>query len=234
MIVELASTLEKVTLEQLRTLRAVAETESFSGAARSLGKVQSAVSQAMDRLERELGLRLFDRSARSVRLTQAGRSVATAAMRVAREAESLAELANSLAVGVETKLAIVVDSIVPVPALVSFAREFEQTNPRVALSLYTETLSAVTHLVRTKQAAFGIAGPAADATGLERARVGEAKSRHGTGCDGERQRRANVAILSRFGSGSGHFVTFSLLRVWTVVVSESETENNSAKLGFGH
>ena len=64
--------LEGVTIEQLRTLRAVAEAGSFSAAARKLGRVQAAVSQSIERLESQLGLRLFDRSGRVPRLTQHG------------------------------------------------------------------------------------------------------------------------------------------------------------------
>src|SRR4029079_11170350 len=56
--------LEGVTIEQLRTLRAVAEEGSFTAAARKLGRVQAAVSQAIDRLEAQLGLRVFDRTGR--------------------------------------------------------------------------------------------------------------------------------------------------------------------------
>jgi len=167
--------LEGVTLEQLRTLRAVAREQSFSAAARSFGKVQSAVSQSMERLERQLGVRLFDRSAKSVRLTQAGTVVAAAADRVCEEAGALGELAASLRAGAETKLAIVVDSLVPTGALVSFAREFEGEHPGVELTLLTETLSAVTALVRAKGASFGIAAAAADFEGLERSHVGEVR-----------------------------------------------------------
>ncbi len=70
--------LEGVTIEQLRTLLAVAEEGSFSAAARKLGRVQAAVSQSIDRLEAQLGLRLFDRTARIPSLTQHGRSIIAA------------------------------------------------------------------------------------------------------------------------------------------------------------
>jgi hypothetical protein len=43
--------LEGVTIEQLRTFRAVVEAGSFSAAARKLGRVQAAVSQSIDRLD---------------------------------------------------------------------------------------------------------------------------------------------------------------------------------------
>ncbi|MGH7295415.1 MAG: helix-turn-helix domain-containing protein, partial [Polyangiaceae bacterium] len=77
--------IEGVTIEQLRTLRAVAETGSFTAAARKLGRVPAAVSQSIDRLETQLGLRLFDRSGRSPRLTRHGEAVAAAAAGVQGE-----------------------------------------------------------------------------------------------------------------------------------------------------
>ncbi len=54
-------------------LAAVVEAGSFVRAARALGLTQSGVSRAVARLEAQLGVRLFDRNARSVVLTDEGR-----------------------------------------------------------------------------------------------------------------------------------------------------------------
>ena len=56
--------LDNLTLDQMRVLIAVAEEGSFSAAARRLGRVQSAVSQAIQTLEENLRLTLFDRWAK--------------------------------------------------------------------------------------------------------------------------------------------------------------------------
>jgi DNA-binding transcriptional LysR family regulator len=70
---------------KLEAFRAVAQHGGFSAAARSLGKTQSAVSQAVLALERELGQPLFARRARRVTPTQAGSVLLEHAERAAAE-----------------------------------------------------------------------------------------------------------------------------------------------------
>src|SRR5207244_5878429 len=80
-------------VKRLRVLREVAHQGSFSGAAEALSYTQSAVSQQIAALEREAGSRLVERSARGVRLTDAGRVlVAHADVILARLADAEDEL----------------------------------------------------------------------------------------------------------------------------------------------
>jgi DNA-binding transcriptional LysR family regulator len=62
-------------VRRLRVLREVATHGSFSAAAEALSYTQSAVSQQIAALEREAGSRLVERSARGVKLTDAGRAL---------------------------------------------------------------------------------------------------------------------------------------------------------------
>ena len=80
-------------VKRLKVLREVAARGSFSAAADALAYTQSAVSQQIAALEREAGTRLVERSARGVRLTDAGRAlVRHADVILARLADAEAEL----------------------------------------------------------------------------------------------------------------------------------------------
>ena len=80
-------------VRRMRVLREVALRGSFSAAAESLSFTQSAISQQIAALEREAGAMLVERSARGVRLTEAGEAVVRHAEGIlARLAEAEAEL----------------------------------------------------------------------------------------------------------------------------------------------
>lgn len=161
-----ARSVELLSFEQLRTLLAVADEGSFTAAARRLGHVQAAVSQAMQRLEGQLGLRLFDRSGRVPRLTARGEAVVSAARKVHAELAQLESFVAELSDGREPELAIAVDSMFPPEALIAFAREISESHPKVFLTIHTETLAGAASLVRQKRAAVGIAGSDGDMSEL--------------------------------------------------------------------
>ena len=76
-------------LRQLRYLDAVARRRSFTKAARDLHVAQSALSQQVGRLERELGVELLRRTTRRVEVTEAGELVLARARRALAEAEGV-------------------------------------------------------------------------------------------------------------------------------------------------
>jgi DNA-binding transcriptional LysR family regulator len=65
----------------------VAETHSFSEGARKLGKSKSLISRQVAALETELGVRLFQRTTRSITLTEAGRGFFERATRILSDVE---------------------------------------------------------------------------------------------------------------------------------------------------
>lgn len=72
---------------------AVAEAESFSGAARSLGLSPPAVTRAITALEERLNVKLLNRTTRSVRVTEAGHTYLDAVRRILGEIDAADETA---------------------------------------------------------------------------------------------------------------------------------------------
>jgi DNA-binding transcriptional LysR family regulator len=85
-----------VELRQLNHFVAVAEERSFTKAARRLSYVQSALSVSIQLLERELGVRLFERTTHRVALTDAGEALLPCARETLASVEQTLETAAAL------------------------------------------------------------------------------------------------------------------------------------------
>ena len=83
-------------LRQLGHFVAIAEDGSFTKAARRLNYVQSALSVSVQALERELNVRLFDRTTHRVTLTGAGEALLPAALRTLAAAEETLDIAAAV------------------------------------------------------------------------------------------------------------------------------------------
>ncbi|WFU25168.1 LysR family transcriptional regulator [Bradyrhizobium sp. CB1717] len=86
-----------VTLRQLRAFTGVYRTRSITRAARELGITQSAASLLIQQLESQLGVKLFDRSTRSVQPTLAADEAFHAAERMLSDAQGLSRRMRDLA-----------------------------------------------------------------------------------------------------------------------------------------
>jgi DNA-binding transcriptional LysR family regulator len=147
------------TLDQLQVLAAVAESGSFSAAARRLHRAQSVVSYTIANLEAQLGLQLFDRAERRPTLTEAGRAMLGDARRVGRAMDELRARAAGLTAGLEAEVGLVVDVMFPPARLTATLKAFAREFPTVTLRLGIETLGAVVQLVLERAYGLGISGP---------------------------------------------------------------------------
>src|SRR6478672_6563104 len=125
--------LDGVTLDQLRTFIAAAEEGSFSAAGRKLKRAQSVVSQTLANLELQLGVKLFDRSARYPRLTDGGRALLQEARGVADGIDSFKARAQTMREGLEPELSVVIDAMYPMSALTNAVGSFRIKYPNTQL-----------------------------------------------------------------------------------------------------
>ena len=111
---------------------AVAEACSFSVAAKRVGRTQSTVSAQVARLEDDLGVRLFDRTTRSVRITEDGQRLLHDARRFLRlEAQIIDRFAAAPLDGTVRLGAS--DDLASGHALAALAARFCRAHPRIRL-----------------------------------------------------------------------------------------------------
>jgi DNA-binding transcriptional LysR family regulator len=151
--------IDRLTLDQLRVLVAVAETGSFSAAGRRLGRVQSAISQSVQSLEAITGIALFDRSAKIPVLTEAGRVLLADARHLLLGAETLKARAQSIAFEVEPELSFAVDAVLPNVALMPSLKGLSELFPHLPVTLFTEGLGGAEQRLREGTARFAIYPP---------------------------------------------------------------------------
>jgi DNA-binding transcriptional LysR family regulator len=149
--------LDGVSLDQLRTFIAVVDEKSFSAAGRHLRRAQSVVSQTLANLEGQLGVKLFDRSARLPVLTDQGRALLADARAVTGDVDVLKARAKKLAGGLEPELSLAVDVMFPPALLTDAVAAFQQEFPSTLLNFEVES-SAVVEPVFDGRCVVGLVG----------------------------------------------------------------------------
>jgi len=123
-------------LRHLRYFVGVAEELHFARAAARLGISQPPLSQQIGQLEAELGVRLFDRTSRSVQLTSAGEAFLPAARATLEQAERAINIAHRAARGELGELNLGFNASAPfVPMIARSVFAFRQAYPDVKLNL---------------------------------------------------------------------------------------------------
>jgi DNA-binding transcriptional LysR family regulator len=159
-------------LRHLRYFVAVAEELHFRRAAERLHVAQPAVSEQIRKLEEELGVRLFDRTQRSVSLTDSGNAMLEEARRVLHQADVAQAAARNARDHATMRLRIgyLPDSL---PRTVSRAMQvLVASAPSVQISLETGTAVRLTADVRAGRLDAVVVGLPAPVNGLRATPVG--------------------------------------------------------------
>lgn len=143
-------------LRHLRYFTAVAELENVSRAAVRLHVSQPALSRQIRDLEEELGFDLFERSAKSVRITEAGRVFLQGAREVQRTLAGVIATARAAAVGDAEELHVGYAPTLTARMLPPALRTFQNRMPRVRVKLHDLSTQEMLTGVREGKLALAI------------------------------------------------------------------------------
>ncbi|CAI6034101.1 LysR family transcriptional regulator [Cohnella sp. JJ-181] len=152
-------------LLQLQYFLAVARAEHVTEAARALHVTQSSLSKTIQRLEEDLGVPLFDRIGRRLRLSESGDRFLRRAERALFELEQGRQELNDLSGPVRGTLELAVNTASMLPQIL---REFRKKQPLIHFHvqmLATQEMSA--HL-RRGEVDYGLSSPPLEGDDIER------------------------------------------------------------------
>jgi LysR family transcriptional regulator, cyn operon transcriptional activator len=143
-------------LFQLRSFLRVAEEGSITRAADALFVTQPAVTQQIRSLERELGVPLFDRTGRGVRLTEAGHALRDYARRGLAILDESRGVISDLAAGASGRLAIGAGATTSITHLPGWLRAFGRKFAAVDVVVHTGRSREIAALVLGREIDLGI------------------------------------------------------------------------------
>src|SRR5258707_11388922 len=130
-------------LRHLRYFVAVGEAQNMSRAALKLHISQPALSKQLRDLEDEIGFSLLKRTAKSVRLTEAGRAFLDEARAVLQRADEAVKKARSIAAAEPSELHIGYSSVPFAEILPQTLRAFQHAMPHVHVKLHDWSYQAI-------------------------------------------------------------------------------------------
>ena len=224
-----------VNLGPLRVFEAVTRAGSFARAARRLGVTPPAVSLQIRQLERDHGVRLFDRIGRRVRLTAAGQVLGTYAQRIfalAADAEQALEASRGFAAG---QLRVVASGTAAAYYLPALLTELRRRYPGLRIQLAVENSQRVRERILSLEDDLGVLGAETAHPDLVLTPLAEdplvvvAPPRHawaGRRWLGLAELGAAELILRERGSASRQLIERHLLRLGTAVAPAMEIASN--------
>ena len=153
-------------LRHLRYFVAVAEMENVSRAALKLHVSQPALSRQIRDLEDELGFSLLERTAKSVRLTDAGRAFLDNARALLQSADDAVTKARAVASAEPTELHVGYSPTPTAEILPKILRAFQRAMPNVHVRLHDWSNKDILEGIRDGRLQLGLIVPPAKASAL--------------------------------------------------------------------
>lgn len=123
-------------LTHIRDVLAVAESGSIRAAGRQLGSTQPAITRSIREIEHELGVSLFERHAKGVRLSEMGRVFVRRAASIQQEVRRASEEIEQLKGGVTGQVSIALSTATIMSVMPRAMREFRRRFPDAIVKVH--------------------------------------------------------------------------------------------------
>ena len=147
-----------ISLRQLKAFASVAEHKSFTKAASELHLTQSSLSGLIKEMEKQLDVRLFDRTTRQIHLSDAGERLLPYVLRMLDELRLFGNELGNLKDFHQGKVRIAASQQLAASAMPELIREFKLAYPNVQVTLLDCSVEEVISRVELLEADIGI-GP---------------------------------------------------------------------------
>jgi DNA-binding transcriptional LysR family regulator len=148
----------KISLEHWKALVSVVESGGYAQASERIHKSQSTLSYSIQKLERLLGVKVFEIQGRKAQLTDSGHILYTRGKALVDEAEHLERAAAALAAGWEAEIRLAVEIIFPTWLLLQCMAKFGEEHPHTRLELYETVIGGNTEALTQGLVSFAV-GP---------------------------------------------------------------------------
>ena len=144
-------------LDQLQTFVLAADLGSFNAAARQMNRAQSAISYAINNLEKLLGIPLFDRAGHKAVLTPAGRALLRDARSLVEGGGRFMARARDFSGGIEPEIRLACDQMFPLTCLTAALDRLQAVYPHTRIHMDQAPLGDVWAMVARGRATLGFA-----------------------------------------------------------------------------
>jgi DNA-binding transcriptional LysR family regulator len=130
----------RIALDLWRAFVAVVDAKGYAQAAGQIHKTQSSVSYAVQKIEAQLEVALFEKQGRKAVLTPAGQVLYRRARSLLEKADALEQGAVQLGAGWEPELSLAVDIVYPTWVLLHSMQRFSEEHPLTEVQLHETVL----------------------------------------------------------------------------------------------
>ena len=157
-----------ITLRQIQAFLAVTEQGTFTKAAERLHMAQPALSQLVRDLERELGIRVLDRTTRRVELTEGGREFHGAALKIVQDLDTAVQNAAGLAERRRGRIVVALPPLLAAVIMPPTIAALAEKHPGLQVSIIDARNDQVVEAVRFGKADCGVGTFSAIEDAIER------------------------------------------------------------------